>query len=356
MLTMPNDIALPDILDAMDSVLKSQARIYMHLARVATERFGRDGERSVRLGLRAYGLWRGREMQEAHHALGKPVNMETLMRNWDNASTLVASDTIADEGSYTPNDVEFDVFHCPAANAWKEGDFHQMGHWYCYEFHQAAARTYHPDGNVTIHENLMKGDDHCHFRWIMPPASAAHDPGAVTPLGEKLAHDYNAASEIEGAWKSLKRSNRLLGGHFFTCARPIIERHGQEGRAAVAEALADWGAYRGRRLRARHEERGRPLSLESFVADHDLPMLLIWPVREIESGPRRLVVEIDETPQDEAFLDADAADLGRLWYEASYPAMAQAYMPGTRALWSALVSRGDATNRLELDTPDAPRT
>ena len=98
MLTMPNDIALPDILDAMDSVLKSQARIYMHLARVATERFGRDGERSVRLGLRAYGLWRGREMQEAHHALGKPVNMETLMRNWDNASTWVASYTIADEG------------------------------------------------------------------------------------------------------------------------------------------------------------------------------------------------------------------------------------------------------------------
>ena len=356
MLAMPNDVALPDILDAMDSVLKSQARIYMHLARVATERFGRDGERSVRLGLRAYGLWRGREMQEAHHALGKPVNMETLMRNWDNASTWVASDTIADEGRYTPNDVEFDVFHCPAANAWKEGDFHQMGHWYCDEFHQAAARTYHPDGNVTIHENLMKGDDHCHFRWIMPPASAAHDPGAVTPLGEKLAHDYNAASEIEGAWKSLKRSNRLLGGHFFTCARPIIERHGQEGRAAVAEALADWGADRGRRLRARHEERGRPLSLESFVADHDLPMRLIWPVREIESGPRRLVVEIDETPQGEAFLDADAADLGRLWYEASSPAMAQAYMPGTRALWSALVSRGDATNRLELDTPDAPRT
>ena len=355
MLTMPNDVALPDILDSMDTMLKSQARIYLHLARVATERFGREGERSVRLGLRAFGHWRGREMQEAHHALGKPVNMETLMRNWDNASTYVAKDTIADEGRYTPNDVEFDVFHCPASQAWKEADFHQMGHWYCDEFHQAAARTYHPDGNVTIHENLMKGDDRCHFRWIMPPASAAHDPGAVTELGERLSDDYRAASEVEGAWKSLKRSNRLLGGHYFTCALPIIERHGEAGREAVAQALADWGAERGRRLRQRHEERGLTVSLESFIVDHDLPMRLIWPVREIESGPARVVVEIDATPQDEAFADSAAQDLGQLWYEASYPAMAQAYLPGTRAVWSALLSRGDTTNRLELDAPASSR-
>jgi len=355
MLTMPNDLALADVVESMDTVLRSQARIYMHLARVATERFGREGERSIRLGLRAYGHWRGREMQEAHHALGRPIDMETLMRNWDNASTYVAKDTIADEGRYTPNDVEFDVYHCPAAQAWKDGEFHQMGHWYCDEFHQAAARTYHPDGNVTIHENLMKGDDHCHFRWIMPPAAAAHDPGATTALGTRLADDYRAASEIEGAWKALKRSNRLLGGHFFTCAAPIIERHGEPGRQAVRQALEDWGAERGRLLRRRHEEQGRAVSLESFIAAHDLPARLIWPVREIESGPHRVVVEIDETPQDEAFADSDAMDLGRLWYEASYPAMAGAYLPGATAAWTRLRSRGDATNRLELDAPPARR-
>jgi len=80
-------------------------------------------------------------------------------------------------------------------------------------------------------------------------------------------------------------------------------------------------------------------------------MRLIWPVREIEISPERVVVEIDETPQDEAFADSDATELGMLWYQASYPAMARAYMPGASARWSALVSRGDATNRLELDAP-----
>ncbi|MBN36390.1 MAG: hypothetical protein CMM46_16745 [Rhodospirillaceae bacterium] len=138
---MPNDLRLEDVLASMDQVLKAQARIYMQLAREATERFGRDGERSVRLRLRAYGLCRGREMQEAHYAAGHPINMETLMRCWDNASVYVAKDTIIGEGRYSPRDVEFNTSHCPTAEAWKEVDFHHMGHWYCDEFHQAAART-----------------------------------------------------------------------------------------------------------------------------------------------------------------------------------------------------------------------
>ena len=348
MLTMPNDVRIEEIMDSMDMVLKAQARIYMHLAREATERFGRDGERSVRLGLRAYGHWRGREMQEAHHALGRPINMESLMRCWDNGSSHIAKDTIQDEGRYTANDVEFDVFHCPASEAWKDGEFHQMGHWYCDEFHQAAARTYHPDGNVTIHENLMKGDDHCHFRWLMPPAAPALELGEPTELGTRLSRDYKAASETEEAWNALKRSNRLLGGHFFTCAIPIIERHGEEGRAAVAAALESWGRERGKKLRERQEERGTPISLENFIRDHDLPARLIWPMREVEMSEGRVVVEFDETPQDEAFEDHDHRDLGRLWYEASYPAMAEGYLPGASAEWRLLRSRGDATNRLEL--------
>ncbi|MBT6204100.1 MAG: hypothetical protein HOI34_10415 [Rhodospirillaceae bacterium] len=349
MLTMPNDIRLEQIVESMDHVLKAQARIYMHLAREAAERFGRDGERSIRLGLRAYGHWRGKEMQEAHHAAGHPVNMETLLRCWDNASTYVAKDTIEGEGRYTPNDVEFDVFHCPASEAWKDSDFHQMGHWYCDEFHQAAARTYHPDGNVTIHENLMKGDDRCHFRWLMPPDAPKLDPGEPTEMATRLGDDYVASSEIDGAWKALKRSNRLLGGHYFTCTVPIIERHGEEGRAAVVAALKSWGAERGRLLRQRHEGRGVTVSLEAFWSDHDLPARIIWPVREIEVSDGRVVVEIDDTPQDRAFADHDHAELGALWYEASYPAMAEAYWPGTLAHWELLRSRGDETNRLVLE-------
>ena len=348
MFTMPNDITMESVLDAMDTLLKSQGRIYMHLAKTAVDRFGLDGERSVRLGLRAYGHWRGGEMREAHHALGRPINMKTLMTCWDNASTYIDKDSIDNEGRFEDFDTEFNVRRCPASEAWKAGEFHQMGHWYCDEFHQAAARTYHPDGNVTIHENLMKGDDHCHFRWLMPPNSQEVHLGLPTKLGERLADDYRNGSELEAAWKALKRANRLLGGHFFTCAQPIIERHGELGQQAVRDALASWGGERGELLAEQHQSRGMELSLENFIRHHDLPVRLIWPLREIEMTSARVVVEIDETPQDEAFDDTGLTELGQLWYEAAYPAMVSAYLPAADAVWTRLLSRGDRTNRLEL--------
>ena len=348
MLTMPNNVELQDLVESMEVILKTQGRLYMHLARIAVNRFGPEGERSVRLGLRAYGHWRGREMREAHHALGRPINMKTLITCWDNASTYVDKDSIESEGRFDDFDTEFNVHYCPAAEAWKKGEFHQMGHWYCDEFHQAAARTYHPDGNVTIHENLMKGDDHCHFRWLMPPNAKMGELGDPTELGERLSEDYRATSELEGAWKALKRSNRLLGGNFFTCAVPIMQRHGDDGRDAVCDALAAWGAERGELLQQRHLEKNLEPSLTNFVRFHDLPARLIWPVREIELTHNKVIVEIDETPQDDAFEDAKLTELGRLWYEHSYPAMADAYLPGTIAHWTQLRARGDETNRLEL--------
>lgn len=194
----------------------------------------------------------------------------------------------------------------------------------------------------------MKGDGHCHFRWLMTPDAPDLDLGKATELGESLADDYVAVSEIEGAWKALKRSNRLLGGHFFTCAIPMIERHGDEGREAVVAALESWGAERDRKLRDRHEAESGGISLERFVREHDLPERIIWPLREIEMSENHVVVEFEDTSQDQAFEDHQHRDLGRLWYEASYPAMAADYMPGTTAVWSALRSRGDETNRLEL--------
>ena len=56
MIAMPNDVRLDDMVAAMKSLLKCNGRIYMHFAKATIERFGREGEMTVRLGLRAYGL------------------------------------------------------------------------------------------------------------------------------------------------------------------------------------------------------------------------------------------------------------------------------------------------------------
>jgi hypothetical protein len=348
MTPMPNDLTKEDLIAAMDRQLRIQGRLYMYLARATLERFGREGEMTVRLGLRALGRWRGLEMRAAHHALGRPIDMQTLAQCWDNASTFIVKDSIESSGRFRPHDVRFDVPICPAAEVWKEGGFHQWGHVYCDEFHQACASTYHPDGNVVIPINMMKGDDHCHFQWIMPPDAEDLALGKPTPFGEKLARDYRPGSELEDAWMALRRSNRLFGGWFLSLAQTAIERHQEDGRASVLSALAKWGEDRGQRLRAAHVEEGLAPSAANFIRHHDLPARFVWRTRLVEERDGRAVIEISESPQDDALADYEAGELGALWYESSYPAMVSAYLPGSAAKWLALRGRGDDANRLEI--------
>jgi hypothetical protein len=344
---MPNDLVLDDMIAAMKRLLKVSARMYMHLTKATIEQLGRDGEMTIRYGLRAYGKWRGIEMREAHHALGLEINMKNLIGCWDNASTYLVKDKMEAEGTYLPYDTRHDVHYCPAAEAWKDAEFHQWGHVYCDEFHQACASTYHPDGNVVIPQNLMKGDEFCHFRWVMPPNAEPLKLGAPSELGKKLARDYQAVTDLEAAWKSLKRSNRLVGGRFYTHARVILERHGDVGREVILKALRAWGKERGQLMRQDHQAAGIDLTFENFFAQHDMPARFVWRYH-CDKTDGRTSADIAETPHEEAWEDVDAVNLGSLWYEGTYPAMIEAYMPGTKATWTKLRSRGDDVNRLEL--------
>lgn len=347
-IAMRNDLKMDELITSMKGLLKTSARMYMYITQATLDRFGREGEMTVRYGLRAYGTWRGLEMRQAHHALGLEINMKNLIGCWDNASTYIVKDKMDETGSFKPYDARHDVPYCPAAEAWKEAEFHQWGHVYCDEFHQACASSYHPDGNVVIPINMMKGDDHCHFQWIMPPDSQKLELGEPTKLGRRLAEDYVASTDIEAAWRSLKRSNRLVGGRFYTAARVLVDRHGEKGIEVLRDGLARWGAERGRRLRAQHEETGIHLSLVNFIEKHDLPLQYVWQVQQHVMEANHVVVDIVETPQDEAWADLNGIDLGALWYEAPYPAMVTAYREGSSATWTKLKSRGDAINRLEL--------
>jgi hypothetical protein len=349
-MTMPNDLIQEDLIASMKRMLKVSARMYMFLTKATIERFGRDGEMTVRYGLRAYGAWRGQEMREAHHAMGLEINMKNLIGCWDNASTYVVKEKMTETGTFKPYDARHDVHYCPASETWKESEFFRWGHVYCDEFHQACASSYHPDGNVVIPINMMKGDDHCHFQWIMPPDSEKLSLGEPSPLGQRLAQDYENSSDLEAAWHSLKRSNRLVGGRFYTAARVLVERHGEQGIEAIKDGLARWGADRGKILRHEHQVSGIPLNLMSFINYHDFPCRQVWQTREITMERDCVVIEVADSPQDEAWTDLKGTDLGVLWYEASYPAMVETYLPGSTAKWTKLKSRGDTLSRLEMRT------
>lgn len=91
-MTMPQGLRLEPMVEDIQRLLKVGARMYMCMTRATLDRHGRDGEMPVRLGLRAYGQWRGTEMREAHHALGLDINMRNLILCWDSASVFIVKD------------------------------------------------------------------------------------------------------------------------------------------------------------------------------------------------------------------------------------------------------------------------
>ena len=92
----------------------------------------------------------------------------------------------------------------------------------------------------------------------MPPGAQTLALGEPTELGKRLARDYRAGSDIEGAWQALKRTNRLVGGRFVTAARVLVDTFADDGLETIRDAMRRWGRMRGEHLRAEHEARAFP--------------------------------------------------------------------------------------------------
>ena len=335
----------------LTTILQASARLYMHFARETIATFGQEGEMTVRQHLRDYGHWRGTEMREAHNAMGRPINVETLNRCWDSASVFIVKDDVETEGHYSPYDVSYDVRICPAAEAWKAEDFRQWGHVYCDEFHQSCASTYHPDGNVVIPINMMKGDDHCHFRWIIPAGSREVAPFPPSELGLKLAEFYEAQTPERGAYDAVVRTSRLMGGRYLTMVQATLRRHPKaEADACIRRWLRSWATQRGELLRETHLANDLPLDAASLMRDMDLACKYVWETTESSTTSEVHESTIDWTPMDDAWADLDAAEAARVFWEESLPALTQAYNPDLTMEIIGLRWRGDRETRIRVSS------
>jgi len=167
------EITIEEITTALPVMIRASGWFYMEAARALTEDFGAEGERTVRRWLRRWGQWRGRELRKGHMALGLPINVETLCKNWDSAAaTYHLMDEWVKEGSWHPGNVKVPVKKgecaCPVSEPWRESDFWLWGHVLCDEFHIQFVRGYHPDAVVVIPECIMKRDDACTFNFDHP--------------------------------------------------------------------------------------------------------------------------------------------------------------------------------------------
>jgi L-2-amino-thiazoline-4-carboxylic acid hydrolase-like protein len=343
----PETFKMDEAIVSLNELLGVLGRLYMHYANIVIADYGKEGEATVRAHLRQFGHWRGTEMREAHHAMGKPIDMQSLTCFWDNASTYVI-DGDMEAGTYTPSDARFDVHFCPASLAWKEAGFHRWGHVYCDEFHQACASTYHPDGNVVIPINMMKGDDHCAFRWIMPANARQLDLGEPSELGRRLARTYGGDTPAQSAVNAMLRTSRLVGGCYLTMTRPLGERHPATAAETRRRFLRTWAEERGRLMRRSHEARGIAPTPANFVREMDFCVRYAWNLDERVADVDRYEAAVAWTPMDQAWIDYDEGESAKAFWEESYPALARGYDAGLAVELPALTWRGDGETILRV--------
>jgi hypothetical protein len=335
------------LVKSIRSLLQTGSAMYMFITEKTIAKFGFEGERAIRRHLRAYGKWRGREMRLAHQALGLPINMETLMKNWDSASTLYGE--IEKGGTFTPSKVLHEVKACPASEMWKSHQFWRWGHMFCDEFHQACVSSYHPDGYVVIPENLMKGDSACKFSWIMAPQTQEIEFGPVTELGKRLADNYGATSPHEAAVQALKRTVRILAGRYLTLARELVTAFGDQGEEVLCNGLQSWAHKRGGILHEQHESLSLQQSAATIFNNFDVPYQFLWDASET-NNKSIYRLEVFRCPLSETWRELDGLDLGYVYCRETYRPILESYgIKGNFALKNC-ICEGDEKCLLEISS------
>ncbi len=172
---------------------------------------------------------------------------------------------------------------------------------------------------------MKKGDDHCAFTWTMLPDEKEPNWGPVSELGKKLAKNYMPKTNEEAAQKALIRGSRLHGARYATFAKELLAE-GLAGEAVLREGLRKFSRYRGEMLLGEHQslDRHDMSKARMCFAHHDLPYEYLWTSTETEDE-NGFILEISYCPLYDVWQDMDALDVGKIYCEETYGALAEGY-------------------------------
>ena len=137
------------------------AKLYIHLAKAVTERFGEEGREAVRLGTRNFAVERGKDIRERVLAKGEELTMENFYANHDSSLGEAGFQMDMELGKWSADGV---VKRCPFAEIWKEYGAAELGRIYC-EVDEGMLEGYNPDLKLERPELIIEGADRCVFHW-----------------------------------------------------------------------------------------------------------------------------------------------------------------------------------------------
>jgi hypothetical protein len=163
---------------------RNAGALYMFIAREVIRAWDATGEQVIREGVRGIGRERGSVLRNKHEREGKPLNLKTLMLDWD--GPLISTWVFNGEGYLSEGAWHQDCRYCPYADVW--GEFGKegldLGLLYDIELHTTMYQTYHPGTIVRWEQLKTRGDHLCKFRFSIPELASPNDPEYVRPADQ----------------------------------------------------------------------------------------------------------------------------------------------------------------------------
>jgi hypothetical protein len=150
--------------------------LYFFGADEETKRFDMLGEGELRQQVRDLAHERADRQRAAHTAAGLPLDVKTLMENWDGQLISIWR---FNPGILTPGTWHQDCTVCPYATAWGRLGRRalDLGYLYDYELHPTYYRRYNPEMIVQFEAIKTRGDRMCKFRISLPSKQQPGEPG-----------------------------------------------------------------------------------------------------------------------------------------------------------------------------------
>jgi len=328
------------VVDSCQDLMRFQAMFSRHFVQAPVARFGDEGERAIRAGLRRYGAYRADLIRK--NLNGAPLTARSLVESWDMADyhLLTEVGTGAIEGS--DRSVTVTIQDGPDWARWRE-----------YEEGLATARLYYAEVWPGIAAALGASMD------LDVSALDLRSPWSVTwtvpsaPDGPRTPVHSGIFDRLDDAVAMARRTSMNNGALYYFCGDAVTRRFDMVGEAALRENVRAIAIERADRQKAAHQAAGLPINVKTLMDNWDGPLVAVW---RWEPG----ILSEGTWFQDCTWCPYAAAwgefgqrglDLGYIWDFELHPTYYRRYHPDMVVQFEAIKTRGDSMCKFRVSIP-----
>jgi hypothetical protein len=341
-----------DTEDITQAITRLDTGMYGFLASEIGDVVGTDRADSIlRDAVKGFGRYRGNDMRREVERRGLPLDVQRLLEYWD--LPAIEQSWEMQNKDRSPHYEGYDLPGCPFHDYLRYLCPQQFSVLMCEEVHVAVAKEFNPEIDVWYPSLLTRGQDRCLFRFSMTLDAAERAAHQAERLREEATNEGKTLEREKEAGTTepaiaYRMMARLFAIFYHSIVNELLRALGQDQTEdIVRRAMGKFGVWRGNDMAQDHQNRGWPLSLETFVKYYDdLAAGDAWVAEDVKLGRSEFTMDITKSAFNDSFDRLGTGRFAALLWEEALPAQAKGYHRNLEVSIPQLMERGDAVTRL----------